>query len=261
MSRSPHPGGGGSLVLPSRVSRCAPRIIAEGCCQMRITPDFRFAMIPEWLLDSDVSAQAVRLFAVMARYADKDSDQACRSRATLAKRARCSAATVDRALRELRSVGAVSWEQRQDERGQAPSEFRLHFLRTPLIAGDNHPLIAGDKPSSIDQDREVTPNGVTRQRSNGKPTRKTDPLWNALADVMGRQPETTSERGRWNHALKELRDAQATADDIQSRAREYRRRWPKVEFTPTALAANWGTLGMSRAGPVQRALESLRGGQ
>ncbi|MEN6301702.1 MAG: hypothetical protein ABFD96_03215 [Armatimonadia bacterium] len=226
---------------------------------MRITPDFRFAIIPEWLLDSAVSAQAIRLFAVMARYADKDSDQACRSRATLADRARCSAATVDRSLRELRSVGAVSWEQRQDERGQAPSEFRLHFLRTALIAGDDHPLIAGDEPSSIDQDREVTPNGVTRQPSYGKSPWRTDPLWDALAREMRRQPETTSERGRWNHAVKELRDAGATPADIEARSVEYRRRWPKVEFTPTGLAANWGTLGTPRTGPVERALAGLRG--
>lgn len=102
---------------------------------------------------------------------------------------------------------------------------------------------------------EVSPNGLTRQG------RKPDPLWDAVAEEMPRQPETASERGRWNRAVKELRDAQATSPEIHDRAAEYRRRWPKVEFTPTALAANWGTLGARRTGPVQRALDSLRGGQ
>lgn len=72
--------------------------------------------------------------------------------------------------------------------------------------------------------------------------RKRDPVWDALTAELGAAPSTRSERGRWNRAAKELREAGATADDIRSRCAIYRRRWPEVSLTPTALSANWGSL-------------------
>lgn len=79
--------------------------------------------------------------------------------------------------------------------------------------------------------------------AKAKSTRATDELWEALVRAMGRTHETEIERKRWNGALKELRNAGATPEDIETRANAYRREWPEIEFTPHALAANWSRFG------------------
>lgn len=72
--------------------------------------------------------------------------------------------------------------------------------------------------------------------------RPRDEIWDSLTQELRSQPETKTERGRWNAAVKQLRDASATPEQIAARCREYRKRWPGVSLTPTALAANWGSL-------------------
>lgn len=70
--------------------------------------DRRFAIIDEWLLDLPISDRAVRLYAILARYADNETHKAFPSRATLADRLNCSLASVDRAATELVTAGAMS---------------------------------------------------------------------------------------------------------------------------------------------------------
>jgi len=72
----------------------------------------RFAILDEWLLDLDISDRAVRLYAVLARYADNDTHKAYPSRETLAARLRCSTKSVDRAALELVEQGAMTKQQR-----------------------------------------------------------------------------------------------------------------------------------------------------
>lgn len=73
-----------------------------------ITVDRRFAILDEWLLDLPVSDRAIRLYAILARYADNSTHKAYPSRATLAGRLNCSKASVDRAATELVEHGAMS---------------------------------------------------------------------------------------------------------------------------------------------------------
>ena len=74
----------------------------------------RFAIIDEWLLDLDISDRAVRLYAVLARYADSETHKAYPSRGTLAERLRCSKASIDRAAQELVDSGAMKKKQRHN---------------------------------------------------------------------------------------------------------------------------------------------------
>lgn len=67
-----------------------------------------YAMVPGWVLFTDISAQAIRLYATLHHYADRTTRQTWRSRATLADAMHCSRATLDRALRELVHIGAVT---------------------------------------------------------------------------------------------------------------------------------------------------------
>jgi hypothetical protein len=74
----------------------------------------RFAIVPEWLLDADISDAAVRLYAVLLRYG-QSSGARMPSRATLARRLhKKSTDSVDRAMKDLVGIGAVNVEHRYD---------------------------------------------------------------------------------------------------------------------------------------------------
>ena len=78
--------------------------------------DVYFTIIPEWVLLADISAQAVRLYGLIRRYADSDN-QAWPSRTTLANRLNVSTKTIDRSLGELSGIGAISIHHRFDASG------------------------------------------------------------------------------------------------------------------------------------------------
>src|SRR4051812_4550127 len=69
----------------------------------------RFARLPMWILDSDLSDRAVRLFAVLVSMIDYKDPGApvFPKRTTLARRLHASVSSVDRAVDELRLRGAV----------------------------------------------------------------------------------------------------------------------------------------------------------
>lgn len=75
--------------------------------------DLRFSIVPEWVLDAGLSDRAIRVYALIARYADNETLQAFPARETLAKRAGCSARSVDRAITELVKCGALAKEHRK----------------------------------------------------------------------------------------------------------------------------------------------------
>ncbi len=67
-----------------------------------------FAVVPEYVLDADVSPQAVRLYAVLRRYADQRTLRCHPSRETLAGRLHVSSPkVVDRASKELVAIGVL----------------------------------------------------------------------------------------------------------------------------------------------------------
>ena len=82
--------------------------------EARLDVEDRFAIVPQWLLDADVSDAAVRLYAVLLRFG-QTSGARMPSRSTLALRMRKkSTDTTDRAMRELVELGAVVIRHRFD---------------------------------------------------------------------------------------------------------------------------------------------------
>jgi len=74
----------------------------------------RFSIIPEWILTAKISDKAVRLYGVLARFADNQTREAFPSRETLAERMGCSAKSIDRAAVELIEIGAMTKRQRHN---------------------------------------------------------------------------------------------------------------------------------------------------
>ena len=75
-------------------------------------------------------------------------------------------------------------------------------------------------------------------------TRERDPIWDTLVEVCRADSSemTKSERGRFNRAVKELKEVGATPDSIRARAGRWRMKYPALDLTPTALVAQWSTL-------------------
>jgi hypothetical protein len=73
----------------------------------------RFAIVAEWVIDSELSDAAFRLYSLLLRYGNGSG---CRmpSRSLLARRLHRSVDSVDRAMRELVSHGVVRVEHRHD---------------------------------------------------------------------------------------------------------------------------------------------------
>jgi hypothetical protein len=77
-------------------------------------------------------------------------------------------------------------------------------------------------------------------------TRPRDPLWDAWVDTWG-EPQTATERGRVNRALKELREIDATPEQVRLVLRRYDREFQGCTRSPQGVTGNWTLLLNSRA--------------
>lgn len=112
-----------------------------------------FAIIPEWVLHADISANAVRLYGVLNRFANSRG-HAWPSRKTIAEIMRVSVATVDRAKEELVEAGALTVEARKTPSGDPSSN--LYILHTSPV----------DKMGTLSPMREgLLTRGDTRTRT------------------------------------------------------------------------------------------------
>lgn len=211
-----------------------------------------FALVPEWVLDSPLSDRAVRLYAVLARYADSTSGEAWPSRQTLWKRLNCSERSLDAAKNELEVVGAIGVERRWKESGD-PTTNRWIIHRAP-------PLGVG---------QETTPPGAASDARGGAETaaqnenhlelellslapaerppkeRKKDPLFDAVCAACGVNTAELNQqsRGPLNAAVKALRESGAEPNEIARRAQALRLKFPTAAVTAPSLAKHWPELG------------------
>ena len=96
-----------------------------------LNQDAVFAIVPDWVIrHPELSAGAVRIYAVLARYTGPDLT-AFPSRGTIAKDAGVSVKTVDRYLNELRAAGAVLSTKRMKEDGDYSSNLYTLFRLPP----------------------------------------------------------------------------------------------------------------------------------
>ena len=112
-----------------------------------------FAVVPEWVLDLPVSAQAVRVYCCLRRYADNKTGECWPSRRTLAMRARLSIATLDRCLKELVEHGAIRMERRKGNNGDWTSNLYTVLSMPMGVASDlipPRPVIAATGSSKSD---------------------------------------------------------------------------------------------------------------
>lgn len=124
-----------------------------------VVEDQLFSIVPEWVIEADISDPAFRLYALLLRYGN-GSGVRMPSRATLAERLRRSTDAVDRALRNLEEKGLVVIERRR--RGRVNLSNR-YYLRTAPPApasgpdGDGGGRTSAATPSGTPSDAAAPP--------------------------------------------------------------------------------------------------------
>lgn len=173
-------------------------------------------MVPLWLVLATDNAHAVRVFAYLgAKHADRETYEAFPSHRSIAAALKTSTATVERALMELKRVGAMVITAQFGERGQTSNLYRLITAKpveeptekrkkasrvmSPLLTGDDGglsadddaPLLTGDEPpaspvpnepdrdstshSSLTSNQEESTSRAPREPVEFHPT--TSPVW------------------------------------------------------------------------------------
>lgn len=137
--------------------------------------DARFAIVPLWLVESDVSDAAVRAYALLAaRYADGNTGECEPSNAEVGQHMGCSERKAIRALKELLADGAITRQRRFVEGHETSSITTLRRVKSDPEGGCQicHPGMTGmaDKPEVVNcncnsvstintrSDKSVTPN-------------------------------------------------------------------------------------------------------
>jgi hypothetical protein len=112
----------------------------------KLTSDVKFSIVPDWVIEGPISDRAVRVYAILARYADNDSLQCFPSRQTIADRARCNVKAVTKAIDELVSIGAVSREHRKTGDAYQSNLYTLRRVGPDLTLGgvQNDPRVGSD---------------------------------------------------------------------------------------------------------------------
>jgi hypothetical protein len=163
----------------------------------QINSDNYFSIIPEWVLNLPISANAVRLYAILQRYADKDSGKCHPSRRTLADRCMVSVSSLDRALAELIEVGAVRKKHRVNASGDMTSNQYTVITVAGVASNMTPPLFTGDQTGSPTSDAGTR---VSMNQSHEPINAKSiaDEWWNAYKIRTG--GKTPTGKGAW-HSL------------------------------------------------------------
>lgn len=164
----------------------------------------------------------------------------------LADEANVSRQQVRTALETLADAGYVARE-RVTRDGRPVLETRVYD-----VPSEGPTSVPTEGPTSVptlvsDHDRrEVVPVSKTdgSKTEQERAARARDHLFDAVIAVCGHNPKrlTPSERGRINRALKDLRAAEATPDEVRTFARRWPNIYPGAHLTATAIAANWTTV-------------------
>ena len=173
-----------------------------------------YATVPEWVLYSDVSANAVRLYATLTRYVGLN-EAGWPSRKTLAGRTHLSPTTVDRALQELVDLGALHIEPRYRSDGSQTSS--LYYLTTPDATTEATPAHERPPPSPRATSLEVTPRRPNPNDRTPTNARDTDAAFDAAWEHYPRKLNRKGALKAWKAQVSKG----ASVDDLTTAALHY----------------------------------------
>jgi len=200
--------------------------------------DNKFIIIPEWILLSNISDKAKVLYGNLWKYADRNTNECFPSRKTLAENMNCSKSSIDRVLKELIEIKAITVKRRPPKDNGA-NQSNLYTLKTvrPVFIDSDIPIVADtDKGVVIGNDLTKT----NRTKTINKP-RKRDLIFEEICNQCNIDwtKATRGELGKVQKATKDLKEINATVNDIERVANWYKTNWKDIDITPNGIANNF----------------------
>lgn len=201
-----------------------------------------------WAWQQPVAKAATKLVLLaLADHANPDGE-CWPSMKRIAERSDISPRHVSRAINELVDLGLVEKANRRRHAGQYRGwDYRLLVQETPASSGHLSPVTSGHpRPSPADAGVRSEPSENRKEEPIATASRNAanDGIFDALANACGWDIKTLTRtaRGQLNKSVKELREAGATPQQIEGKAKAYRKQWPNMTLTPTALIKHWAAL-------------------
>jgi len=222
---------------------------------MKIEADNYFAIIPEWILDADISPRAKNLYCILWTYADRKDGSCYPSVTTLSKRVGVSRANTHKLINELLDLGAITKQNRVKDNVK---QTNLYFLITskPSVVDDTttSSSIVDDTRGSTADDTRVVSETIHRTITNElkpieqeyveKPqVKKIDEdvlkqrksLYRVFVDELGYEPRSQMEKSGWFKVCKELAEVGVTTDMLKGSILAYKKHWNNIDITPYAI--------------------------
>ena len=165
-----------------------------------------FVIVPEWVLMLPITATALRVYCVIRKHSDAKTGECFPSRKTIAAKARCSVASVDRCVKELVENGALKVCRRKNKAGDWTSNLYTLVAQSPTLSTPSPHLASKDElptPSNEGRGRRKTL-AQTKSISNKK---------QSSSDYDGRQRQDLSLGAAFFHIGATLKAVQDTAQD------------------------------------------------
>jgi hypothetical protein len=130
-----------------------------------------------------------------------------------------------------------------------------YALSDAHVTGERYGPVTAEKPEARERDREDPSIEGSSLSAPPQKARPRDLIWDALVEECGYSPGTPTERGAWNKARKEIGDQ--PPGEVAAKAAMFKRRYPDLRCTPTALVRQWGALGEANGQPRQRTMAEV----
>lgn len=165
---------------------------------------------------------------------------------SIASATELSSRTVIRKLEWLVDNRYIHRLQRRADDGRAALNlYRLLLEGVPsdtVSPGPSDTVSPPTRARSVEQDSRSS---RSQPSDTVSPGRRRDPIWDALSSLFG-EPTTRTARTLRGKTTASLREAGATADEIQARAKRWPRLYEGATLTETALEKHWHQLAPPR---------------
>lgn len=233
-----------------------------------------------WVLEQQGTLATSEKFVLLgiANHSHPGGEGAFPSLDTLARYTLLSKSTVQRAIKELILKGYL---EKESGGGRRSNTYKIlmnyaEVVELKLVGGDeagqdehgrsDHPAVSPG-PSTLpavtrEPGQALTKEPLyTRNKTEIEPrAKKTDEVWDAVMEACGVNTATinSNERGRYNKAVKLLKESAATAEEIHTRAKVYRRKFKGAAITPVAVANHWSELDPNTV-PIEDVVTAPKG--
>lgn len=178
-----------------------------------------------WALEQEGDLTTNEKFVLLgiANHASPQGKRAFPSMDTLARYTMLSRSTINRCVKGLVEKGFIAKEPGGGRKSNT-YELCMH------VASVTELVPVPDPPKQAKGKALVAP--------------KKDLVWDAITEACGVNTASlnSQERGRYNKAVKLLKESNATASEIHTRVKVYRRKFSGAAITPIAIANHWSEL-------------------